>query len=255
VAGQEQRSEQRLEGQPEYLGVSRLHLRRLRALTTGTPPTVTDIHHTDIQAMGTEPTRRPAMDFQDTPVLPLMLVLRAMGTRADLGSRITPLHPATDIPASRKIPLTSVRRATNTRSMKVILLTQVRQDTDHRAIWDAPLTLVSSLTGIRTVRFILPAWVPVLDILGRATPAITPQRSGRLARYGVEPFRWPLEALVGEPGTMTGQNRMASDWPTLDPGCSTLGGVSIGSFTLAVRPSRCNLAMRPAKSGMPGECP
>jgi hypothetical protein len=180
AAGREPRSEQRSEGQPEYSGVSRLHLRHHRALTTGTPPTVTDIRLTVIHPTGIEPTRHPAMDIRDTSVLLHMLVSRAMDTRADLNTRITPLLPATAIPATRNIPLTSVRPATNTKPMKVIPLTHVRRAMDRRAIWDGPFTLVSSLTGIRTARFILPTRVPVMDLPRMDTLAIAPQRTGRL---------------------------------------------------------------------------
>src|SRR5689334_14766180 len=96
VGGQEQRSERRLEGRPEYSEASRARLRRHPAPITGTRsmdllPTV--IRHTDIQAMDTELTLSLAMDIRGTPVLPHMLVRLAiaMRTRADLGSRITPL--------------------------------------------------------------------------------------------------------------------------------------------------------------------
>jgi hypothetical protein len=126
--------ERRWEGRPEYSGASRAHLHHHRAIITATQPTVTDIRHTDIQAMRTEPTRRPAMDIRNTPVLLHMLIPGAMDTRADLVSRITPLPPATDTPATRNIPLTSVRRGTDTKPMKAILRTQVRRAMDHRAI-------------------------------------------------------------------------------------------------------------------------
>jgi hypothetical protein len=199
VAGREPRSEQRLEEQRESSAASRLRLPRHRALTTGTQPMVTDICLTVIQPTGIEPTRRPAMDIRDTPVLPHMLVPRAMGTRADLGL------PATDIPATRNVPLTSVRRATNTKLMKVIPLTQRRRATDHRAIWEAPLTLVSSHTGIRTARFILPTRVPVMTILRMDTLAVARRGTGRLGLgMGSSPLagfrlpRTPLSAGEGQ---------------------------------------------------------
>src|SRR5689334_5895897 len=91
VVDQEQRSEPRWEGRPGLSEELRVRLHHHRALTTGTQPTVTDIRHTDIQAMRTEPTRRPAMDIWNTPVLLHMLIPEAMDTRADLVSRITPL--------------------------------------------------------------------------------------------------------------------------------------------------------------------
>jgi hypothetical protein len=65
-----------------------------------------------------------------------------MGTRADLGSRITPLLPATD----QNIPLTSIHRATNVKAMKVILLTPTHRAMNTTVMRDTRQTLV--LRGI-----------------------------------------------------------------------------------------------------------
>ena len=149
MAGREPPSEQRLEGQPGYSEELRVHhlrhpapimatqltgtqdtgIRAMRRRATGTqairdtPPTPV------LRAMDTQVIRvSPAMDIRatrkgsPTPVLraleikamralPIMPVPRAMGTRADLGSRITPLLPAMDIPANQNIPM-------NTRVMR-----------------------------------------------------------------------------------------------------------------------------------------
>jgi hypothetical protein len=160
VVGQEQRSERRWEGQPEYSGASRVHLRHHRALITDTQLTGTqdtDIRAMRSRAMGTQAIRdtpptpvlramdtqvirvSPAMDIratrkgpltpvsraldiQATRALPVMPVPRAMGVRGDLGSRITPLLPAMEIPATQNIPLTSVRRDTDTKPIRAILV-------------------------------------------------------------------------------------------------------------------------------------
>src|ERR1700730_18219444 len=70
VAGREQPSEQRSEGQPGYLGESLLHLHPHRAPITATQPT--DIPLTGSRAMDIRVTR-------DTPLTP---VLRGIDIRA-----------------------------------------------------------------------------------------------------------------------------------------------------------------------------
>ena len=170
MVDREQRSVRRLAGQQEFSAGSRLHLRRHRARTTGTPLMVTGIRltvirHTDTQAMDTEPTLRPAMGIRDIPVLPHMLVPRAMSTRAELGSRITPVSPATGIPATRNIPLTSIRRAMNTKGpIRVILLTQVRRATNTKPI---KVTLLSQVR--RAMNTKVPIKVIPLSQVRRAT--------------------------------------------------------------------------------------
>src|SRR5712672_3218443 len=99
VAGREPPSEQRSEGQPEYLGESLLHLHRHRAPITATQPT--DLLLTDIRA-----TRSRAMDTQATRDIPLTPVLRAMDTQVIRVSPVTPPLRAMDTQATRDSPLT-----------------------------------------------------------------------------------------------------------------------------------------------------
>jgi len=75
VAGREPPLEQRSEGQPGYLGESRLHLHPHRAPITATQPT--DLLLTDIRV-----TRSRAMDIRVTRDTPLTPVLRALDTQA-----------------------------------------------------------------------------------------------------------------------------------------------------------------------------
>src|ERR1700730_16370005 len=92
VAGREQPSERRSEGQPGYLGESLLHLHPHRAPITATQPT--DIPLTDIRA-----TLSPAMDIQATrEALP------------------TPVPPAMDTQATRNAPVTPAPQAMDTQA-------------------------------------------------------------------------------------------------------------------------------------------
>src|SRR5690349_19838523 len=156
AVGQEQPWEQRSAGQPASSGASRVRLRRLRALTTGTQPTVTDIRHTDIQAMRTEPTRRPAMDIRNTPVLLHMLIPGAMGTRADLVSRITPLPPATDTPSHSEHPADLGSPGYGHQADEGYPAHPGSPSYGSPGDLKHPLTLNSSLIVIRTICFLLP---------------------------------------------------------------------------------------------------
>src|ERR1700730_7335037 len=81
VAGREPHSEQRSEGQPEYLGESLLHLHPHRAPISATQPT-------DLLATGIRATRSRAMDIRATRDTPLTPLLRATHTQA---TRVAPL--------------------------------------------------------------------------------------------------------------------------------------------------------------------
>src|SRR5690242_8952210 len=101
VAGREPRSEQRSEGQPGYLGASRVHLHHHRAPISATQPTATrrtDLLRTDIRA-----TPSPAMAIRATRETPLTPVLRAMDTQVIRDSPVTPVLRALDIRARRPI--------------------------------------------------------------------------------------------------------------------------------------------------------
>jgi len=78
VAGRVPRSEQRSEGQREYLAESQRHLRRHRAPITATQPMdiflATGIRVTVIPPINIHLLRSPAMDIQAIPVLPLIRV-------------------------------------------------------------------------------------------------------------------------------------------------------------------------------------
>src|SRR5439155_22069997 len=87
-----------------------------------------------------------ALDIKATPALPTMPVPRVMGTRADLGSRITLLPPTMDIPATQNIPLTSVRRGTDTKPTRVILVTPTHRPMNTTVLRDTRHTPV--LRGI-----------------------------------------------------------------------------------------------------------
>jgi len=172
VAGREPLLEQQSEGQPVYLGASRLRLRRRRAPITATRPTGTVTHHTDIppigilltdiQAMDTQPTHSRTMDIQAIPAHPVTSVPRPTDTRATRATRLTRVRRAMNITAMRGTPLIPVHRAM-----------------DHWATWDTLLTRVPRATNIRAARLILPSRVPVPDIPSMAIPAITPLKAGR----------------------------------------------------------------------------
>jgi hypothetical protein len=99
VAGREPPSEQQSEGQPEYSGASRLHLRRHRAPIMATQPTAipfTDIQHTLIQPMDIQATHRRPMGIRATQALMVTLDRRLMATKATRDIPLTPLLQSMD---------------------------------------------------------------------------------------------------------------------------------------------------------------
>ena len=209
VAGRVPRSEQRSEGQREYLAESQRHLRRHRAPITAillmdTATQATDIPPigillTDIRAMDTQPTHSRAMDIQAIRVVLVPSVPRPMDTTAMPGIPITQVRRAMNITVTRGTPLiqvpramdhlatwdtrlTPARRATNTTATRNTRLTLAHRVMDHPATRDRLLSPVPRTTDIRLTRSILPRPVPILDTLSIAIPAIMLRRTGPLAR-------------------------------------------------------------------------
>ena len=127
VAGREPLSEQRSEGQPEYLGESLLHLHPHRAPIMATQPT--DILLTDIRA-----TLSRAMDIQATRKAPPTPVPPAMDTQAPRGTPPTRVPQVMDCQATRDTPLTPVLRALDTQATRDIPPIPVLQAMDTQVI-------------------------------------------------------------------------------------------------------------------------
>ena len=152
MVDQEQRSERRLEGRPEYSGASRVHLHHHRAPTTATQ--LTGTQDTDIRAMRSRATGTQAI--RDTPPTP---VLRAMDTQV---IRVSPPTPprVTDRQATRDTPTPDPRPLR------------------RQATRDGQLTQVIRAMDTRARRPILRT--PVTEIRSLAIPAIALRSTGRL---------------------------------------------------------------------------
>jgi hypothetical protein len=114
VAGRERPSEQRLEGQPGYLGESQVHHLRHPAPISATQPT-------DLLLTGIRVTCSRAMDILATRDTPLTPVLRAMDTQVTRVGPVTPVLRAMDIQATRDTPPTPGLRDMDTRTARSIL--------------------------------------------------------------------------------------------------------------------------------------
>jgi len=202
VAGREPLSEQRSVEQPEYLGEWLLHLHRHRAPISATRPTGTATLPTDIPPIGTlltdiRVTGSRAMvtpDIRDTQLIP---VPQAMHSQAAQDILLIPVPRATDTQATLDTPLILVLQTTDTQASREIPLILLPQDMDTQATRGTPLILDPQASdtpvmqhtplipairhlGTRAACHTPPILVPVTDSPCTATPAITPQRAGRL---------------------------------------------------------------------------
>ena len=159
VAGREPRSEQRSEGQPGYLGESRVHLHPHRAPIMAIQHM--DIPHTDIRATRSRASGTAAMVTLATRDTPLTRLLGAMDTQATQDSPPTPPR-VTDRQATRGTPTPDPRPLR------------------RQATRDSPLTPVLRAMDFRARRPILPTPVPVTEIPWLVIPAIALWRTGRL---------------------------------------------------------------------------
>src|SRR5215469_12333574 len=176
VAGRVPRSEQRSEGQREYLAESQRHLRRHRAPITATRPMdiflATGIRVTVIPPINIHLLRSPAMDIQAIPVLPLIRVHEPTGTRAMQDTPITQVRRAMNTTATRGTPPIPVPGGMDHLATWDTRLTPARRATKTTATRDRLLSPVPRTTDIRVTRSILPRPVPILDTLSIAIPAI-----------------------------------------------------------------------------------
>jgi hypothetical protein len=174
-------------------------------------------------------------------------------TQATQGTLLTPDPRPMDRQATRDIPPTLVLRAM-----------------DYQATRASPLTRVHRAMDTRADRCTLPTPGPVMDTPWLAIPAIAPRRTGRLEPSTLlsllaefrpklhlqssplvrgEGKRFRKIALPAEKGRRSTAAAARGPQPCQRPRSG------VGSFTLAASPSRRNLAVRPVKSGMPGEFP
>jgi hypothetical protein len=235
--------------------------------------------------MDTQATHSRAMDIRvtrDTPLPPvsgpwipqairdsaLTLLHRAMGCQTTREAPPTPFMGRQATPASR---LTRIHRAINRRTTGDALVTPLHPDMDYQARKDALFIPVRRATDTKAAPYTLPTPIPVMDLPSMPILATARRKTGRLEAGTLSSllaeFRPRIHLQCVRPLAVARANASVKSIAPIrmgDPRSQQRHEdrqscqhrmFAIGSFTLAARPSRRNLAPRPAKSGMPGKFP